>query len=179
VVVELLVKDIMTKPVIKIDYNKTVQEAAKVMVEHRVGSIIVVKNKNPVGIITETDLNKKIVAPAKDPKKVRVQNIMSSPMVFSNPNDNILNIVEKMKKHRIKRIPVVENGKVIGMVTNTDIARASPEMLDILNFRLRMRSFYPSIKESLTTGLCEVCGEHSDNLTFEDDQWVCERCRGE
>jgi len=173
----ILVKNIMSKPAVKINYNKTVQEAAKQMVKHRVGSIIVVKKKSPIGIITETDLNKKIVALGKDPKKLKVGDVMSSPIVFSQPNDDIVKTVEKMKKHRIKRIPVVDKGKIIGIVTNTDIARASPEMLDMLSFRLKMRSYYPSIKESSTSGLCEVCGGYSEHLKFVDDQWICDNCQ--
>lgn len=173
----ILVKNIMTKPAIQINYDKSVQEAAKVMVKHRVGSIVVVKDNNPIGIITETDLNKKVVAPAIDPKKLKTKDVMSSPIVFSSPDEDIIVTVEKMKKYKIKRIPVVQRGKIVGMITNTDIARASPDMLDILNFRLKMRSFKPSVEESVTSGICEVCGEHSVDLRFVDDQWVCENCR--
>lgn len=171
------VKNIMTKPAVKIEYNRTVQAAAKEMVKHRVGSIIVVKNKKPIGIITETDINKKIVALGKDPRKLKVEDIMSSPIVFSSPYDDITVAVEKMEKHKIKRIPVVDRGKIVGILTNTDIARASPEMVDILNFRLKMRTELPSIKESSTSGLCEACGGYSEDLTFLNDQWVCENCR--
>lgn len=173
----ILVKNIMAKPAVQIDHEETVQEAAKTMIKHRVGSIIVVKDNNPIGIITETDLNKKVVAPAKDPKKIKTKEIMSSPIVFVNPNEDLLATVEKMKKYRIKRIPVVEKGKIVGIVTDTDIARASPDMLDILNFRLKMRAMGRSVEESATTGVCEVCGEHSIDLRFVDDQWVCENCR--
>lgn len=171
------VKEIMTKPAIKIEHDKTVQEAAQEMVKHRVGSIIVVKNNRPIGIITETDLNKKIVAPAKNPKKLKVTDIMSSPIVFANPEDDIVTAVEMMEKHRIKRLPVVSKKKIVGIITNTDIARASPEMIDILNFRLKMRAELPTLEESSTSGLCEVCGEYSDDLKFVDDQWMCESCR--
>jgi len=176
-VIGISVKNIMTKPVVKIGHNKTVQRAAKEMIKYRVGSIIVIKKKNPIGIITETDLNKKIVATAKDPRKIKVTDVMSSPMVFSNPYDDIEIAVEKMEKHKIKRLPVVHKGKVVGIITNTDIARASPEMIDILNFRLKMRSELPIIKESSTSGLCEVCGEYSNDLRFVNDQWICVNCR--
>jgi signal-transduction protein with cAMP-binding, CBS, and nucleotidyltransferase domain len=176
-VMGILVKNIMTKPAIQIQHDKTVQEAAKTMVKNRVGSIIVVKDNNPIGIITETDINKKIVAPGKDPKKVTAKEIMSAPIVFSGPNEDVFVTVEKMKKNKVKRIPVVENGKIIGIVADTDIARASPDMLDILNFRLKMREEEASLRENSTSGLCESCGEYSDDLTFVDDEWICENCR--
>jgi CBS domain-containing protein len=116
----------MTRPVIKIEYNKNVQTASKIMAKHRVGSIIIVKKNKPIGIITETDLNKKVVARALDPKKLKVKDIMSSPLVFILPSEDIIAAVEKMKKHRIKRMPVVEHGEIVGIITDTDIARASP-----------------------------------------------------
>jgi signal-transduction protein with cAMP-binding, CBS, and nucleotidyltransferase domain len=171
------VKNIMTRPAIRIDYGKTVQAAAKEMVKHRVGSIIVVKDKKPIGIITETDINRKIVALGKDPKKTKTEEIMSSPIVFSSPDDDMTVAVEKMETHKIKRLPVVERGKIVGILTNTDIARASPEMIDILNFRLKMRTELPSIKETSTSGLCEVCGGYSEDLKFINEQWVCRNCR--
>ena len=175
--VGIFVKEIMTKPAVKVDYKKTVQQAAKEMVKHRVGSIIIMKNNNPIGIVTETDLNKKIVAPATDPKKLKVVDIMSSPIVFSHPNEDVVTAVEKMEKYKVKRLPVINKGKIVGIITNTDIARASPEMIDILNYRLKMRTEQPSIKETSTSGLCESCGEYSGDLKFVDDQWICERCR--
>jgi len=147
------------------------------MAKHRVGSIIIIKNKNPIGIITETDLNKKVVALAKDPRKLKIVDIMSSPVVFSHPNEDIVAAVEKMERHKVKRLPVISKGKIVGIITNTDIARASPEMIDILNFRLKMRSKLPSIKETSTSGLCEVCDGYSHDLRFIDDRWACENCR--
>jgi signal-transduction protein with cAMP-binding, CBS, and nucleotidyltransferase domain len=173
------IKEIMTKPAIKINYNVSVQTAAKEMVKHRIGSIVVVKNKSPIGIITEADLNKKIVAPGKDPKKTKAVEIMSSPIVFANPDNDIEVAVKKMEKHKVKRLPVVERGKIVGVIVDTDIARAAPEMIDILNFRLKMRTEIPSIREGSTSGICEVCGGYSDHLRFINDQWVCENCREE
>jgi signal-transduction protein with cAMP-binding, CBS, and nucleotidyltransferase domain len=171
------VKKIMTRPVVKIEYNKSVQTASKIMTKHRVGSIIIVKKNKPIGIITETDLNKKVVARALNPQKLKVKDVMSSPLVFISPSDDVITAVEKMKKHRIKRMPVVEGGEIVGIITDTDIARASPELLDVLNHRLEMRYYQPTIKETSTSGLCEICGEYSESLTIEDDQWVCEICR--
>ena len=171
------IKEIMTKPAIKINYNVSVQSAAKEMVKHRISSIVVLKNKSPIGIITEADINRKIVAPSKDPKKAKAVDIMSSPIVFANPDDDVEIAVEKMEKHKIKRLPVIEKGKIVGLIADTDIARAAPEMIDILNFRLKMRSEMPSIREGSTSGICESCGGYSDDLRLINDQWLCENCR--
>jgi len=164
----ILAKEIMTKRIVTIDCEKTVQEAAKEMVKYRVGSIIVLKDGKPIGIITETDLNKRVVALAKDPTKLKVKEIMSSPIVFVKPNDDVGEIVEKMQKHKIRRFPVLKKGKIVGIVTHTDIARTCPLQMDLLTTRLKIREFQPMIEETSTSGICEVCGNYSEDLRFEN-----------
>jgi len=171
------VKKMMIKNPLVAKTTDTVMEVAKKMAERRVGSAIIEENGNPVGIITETDLTKKIVALGKDPSKIKAEEIMSSPLVFVKPDDDYSIAVEKMKKHKIKRLPVIDNGKLVGIVTSTDIARTVPELMDILKERLTMRLSKPLIESAVTAGICEVCGNYSEYLVFEDDQWVCEECR--
>lgn len=171
------VENIMTKRIVSSDEGVIVQKIAQKMVKHRVGSIIVTKRNKPVGIITETDINKRVVAPAKNPKKLKAKDIMSSPIIHVNPEDDISEVVYKMKKFKIRRFPVVKNGKIVGILTNTDIARVSPEMIDVLNLRLKMRTGMPAIESGETAGICEICDNYSENLIFSDDKWVCENCR--
>jgi CBS domain-containing protein len=171
------VKKIMIKNTLVAKRTETVMEVAKKMAERRVGSAIIEDNGNPVGIITETDLTKKIVALGKDPSKIKVEEIMSSPLVFVRPEDDYNTAVEKMKKHKIKRLPVIDNGKLVGIVTSTDIARTVPELMEILKERMMMRMSKPLIETAVTAGICEVCGNYSEYLVFEDDQWVCENCK--
>jgi len=171
------VKNIMTKRIVTADGSVTVQEIAKKMVKSRVGSIIVTKKNKPVGIITETDINKRVVALAKDPKKLKAKDIMTSPIVYVKPKDDISGVVHKMKKYKIRRFPVVRDGKIVGILTNTDIARISPEMIDVLNLRLKMRTGMPAIEKGTTSGICEECENYSENLIFINSEWVCENCR--
>ncbi|MBU5689711.1 MAG: CBS domain-containing protein [Candidatus Aenigmatarchaeota archaeon] len=178
-VMKIKVENVMTKKPLTVNKNEDVSTVAQKMVANRVGSIIVQDNGNPIGIITETDLVKKIVATSQDPKKLKAEDIMSSPLVFVKPDDDYSAAVEKMRKHKIKRIPVIQNGKVVGIVTTTDIARTVPEMIEILKERLSMKAAKPIIQNSIASGLCDVCGNYSDFLVFEDDQWICENCREE
>lgn len=173
----VLVKDIMTKNPLRIDGNENVQKAAKLMSDHRIGTVIVMKGNKPVGILTDTDLTKRIVATSKDPKKVKIFDIMSTPLIFSSPGDKVSDVVYKMKKHRIKRIPIIDNKNLVGVLTTTDIARNVPEMMDLLEARLLMRQSMPTLEESNTSGICEICGNYSDNLVLDNDQWACEECK--
>ncbi|MCX8178511.1 MAG: CBS domain-containing protein [Candidatus Aenigmarchaeota archaeon] len=178
-VMDVKVEKIMTKKPLTVNKNDDIASVAKKMAENRIGSAIVQDNGNPIGIITETDLVKKIVAASLDAKKFKAKDIMSHPLVFVTPNDDYKVAVEKMRKHKIKRIPVIDSGKVVGIVTTTDIARTVPEMIEILKERTGMKSTQPIIKTAVASGLCEICGNYSDFLVFEDDQWICEVCREE
>jgi len=171
------VKNMMTKRIVSADQSDTVQKIAKKMAQQRVGSIIIMKDNKPIGIVTETDIIKRIVAPAKDPKKINSKDIMSSPIIHVKPEDDIYDVVYKMKKFKIRRFPVVKMGKIVGILTNTDIARVSPEMIDVLNLRLKMRSEVPSLNEGITSGICQSCENYSENLIFVNNEWVCEDCR--
>ena len=175
--VGIKVKDVMTKRIVTCEYSDNVQQVSKKMVTQRVGSIIVSKNKKPIGIITETDINKRVVAQAKDPKKLKASDIMSSPIICVNPEDDISEVVKKMEKYKIRRFPVVEGGQIVGIVTNTDIARISPEMIDVLNLRLKMRTGFPRIQLSSTTGICDSCENYSEDLIYVNGRWLCEECR--
>jgi predicted transcriptional regulator len=102
---------------------------------------------------------------------------MTTPIVCVEPNDKIDNVIEKMKKYKIRRFPVVEKGKIVGMITNTDISRLSPEMFDILELRFKMKEKKPFIDGSSTNGVCENCGNYSGDLKLVRNKWFCGFCR--
>lgn len=174
----VLVKDIMSKPVVTIEESKTAKEAGDVMKKTRKGCLIITKNKKPVGLISDSDLIKKVIAPNMKASQVKLKKIMSKPLVTVRPTDNILVAVRKMRKNNIHRLPVVEEGKIVGLVSLSDIAKTSPEMLDLLEYRLKMRETPLEIKEEFTSGICDSCGNYNEDLKNINDQWVCESCRG-
>ena len=131
-VAPLLVKDVMITQVMTVDVGVTVREAAKKMSESGIGSLITVENGRTVGILTEGDMLKRVIAEGKDPVKTTVKEIMSSPLVVAGPNMDLGVAVELMFQKKIKQLPVVQDNKLIGLVTLTDIARGAPEMLKII-----------------------------------------------
>jgi len=175
----ILVKDVMRKKVVTIDGDKSTKQAGELMSKTRKGSIIVTRKNKPVGIISDSDLIKRIVAKNLSASKIKIKNAMSKPLITIKPEDKILEAVKKMKKSNIHRLPVVVDGKIVGMVSLTDIARTSPEMVDLLEYRLKMKETPFAIKEKFTSGICDSCGNYSEDLTNTDDQWLCEDCREE
>lgn len=145
----LKVEDVMVREVITIDENSTVREAADVMNKFEIGCLIAVKKGKAVGIITERDLLKRVVAEAKDVNKTRVKDVMSSPLVVVEPSMDLEEAVRLMFQIKIKKLPVVEEKRLVGLVSLTDIARFQPQMIKILK-QLAMRQTAPkSMKKVL------------------------------
>ena len=117
---KITVRDIMTKSVITVDSSITVNEAAKMMEDLKVGAIIVMENNVPVGIITERDFTVKIVAHAYQ-ITTPVKNIMSTPLITINPDESIWMVTDLMYTRGIRKIPVINNNQVIGIITATDL----------------------------------------------------------
>jgi CBS domain-containing protein len=118
-----LVRDIMTKNVVTISSDKTALDAAKLMAEKGISSLIVVKNGNPEGIITERDFIKKICAKELQISQIKIINIMSKIQTIAEPDTPIEVAVQRMVNSRIRRLPIVQDGKVVGIITVTDLAR--------------------------------------------------------
>jgi CBS domain-containing protein len=118
-----VVRDIMTKNVITIEANRTALEAAKIMAEKGISSLIVLKDQDPVGIITERDFVKKICIKELNVSRVKVNEVMSKLRTFADPEIPIEVAVQRMVNHKIRRLPIMEDGKVVGIITVTDLAK--------------------------------------------------------
>jgi len=138
----LKVEDAMVKEVMTIDENATVKEAAEIMNKFEIGCLIAIRKGKAMGIITERDILKRVVADAKDSTKTKVKDIMSSPLVVVEPNMDLEEAVRLMFQMKIKKLPVVDEKRFVGLVTLTDIARFQPQMIKILK-QLAMRQTAP------------------------------------
>jgi len=118
-----VVRDIMTKDIVKIDGDKSALEAAKLMAEKGISSLFVMKDGQPVGIVTERDFIKKICAKELAISQVKIAEIMSKILTTADPEIPIEVAVQRMINHKIRRLPVMEGGKVVGIITVTDLAK--------------------------------------------------------
>ncbi len=128
----LKVEDVMVREVITLDEDATVREASEIMNKFEIGCLIAVSKGKAMGIITERDLLKRVVAEARDAKKTKVKDIMSSPLVVVEPNLELEEAVKLMFQMKIKKLPVVDGKRLMGLVSLTDIARFQPQMIKIL-----------------------------------------------
>jgi CBS domain-containing protein len=131
------VKEIMTKEVVTIDPNKTVFDAAELMSSKGVGCVIVVIKAFPVGIITERDIVRRIVAKRSSPD-VKVTEVMTKTVITVNPDTSLKEAARTMSTNKIRRLPVLENNKLVGIVVASDFVRnagkktTTEEILDAL-----------------------------------------------
>ncbi len=116
----ILVKDIMTKALISVNPATTALQIAKMMEQGGIGAVLVKENENLVGIITDRDFATKIAA-NNLPFDTPVEKIMSSPLITINHNDPISSAAEMMTSKKIRKLAVSENGKIVGLVTSTDL----------------------------------------------------------
>jgi len=174
---EVVVKEAMKTNLAIVDANTTVLEAAKIMKIRSIGNVIVVQKDQPIGILTESDIIKKVVADGKDAEELKVKDVMSKPVIVSDPYINLEKAMNIMLKCNIRRLPVVENKKLIGIITQKDISRMSPILHEIsrewYDIKSRDEAYY---KKQVFSGKCEDCGTLSANLRNVDGRLLCEDC---
>jgi CBS domain-containing protein len=120
----LQVKDVMVTNLITIDASASVKQAAELMDKHDIGCLIIINYENPVGIVTERDMMRRILLKKRDPDKTEVGNIMSAPLITAQPQTDIRDAVRLMNERRIKKLPVMDGGQLVGLVSLTDIMRS-------------------------------------------------------
>jgi CBS domain-containing protein len=113
----------MTKDVVSVDENMTALDAARLMTEKGISSLIIEKDHAPVGIISERDFVKKICLRDMQPSTINVGSIMSKIQTYASPDTPVDVAVQRMVNHKIRRLPVIADGKVIGIITVTDLAK--------------------------------------------------------
>jgi signal-transduction protein with cAMP-binding, CBS, and nucleotidyltransferase domain len=167
--------EVMKRNPTMIDITATVAKAAKVMCQEGVGSVIILDHNKPIGIVTEEDINCKVVAKDLKPSKVHVNEIMSTPLITVSADKTSGDAARMMVKNKVRRLPVVdERDKVIGIVTVRDLLSVSTELNDLLEELIEINR-----EELVEQGVCDRCSQMSDDLKRVDGVMVCPGCRDE
>jgi len=116
-------RKIMVEHVVTIGADCTVRKAAELMNEHQISCLIVVENEKPVGIVTERDMLNRIINKPRQPEKTTVREIMTSPLTVASPEMRAGDAAKLMLERNIKKLPVTENGLLVGIVSLTDLLR--------------------------------------------------------
>ena len=129
---EYKVKEFMSKDVVSVTPETSVRKAAEVMAAEHVSSAVVCENKRLVGIITEKDLARKIVAKGVDADKALAKDIMTSELVTIEPEKSLYDAMLKLNKKKVTHLPVVKNNVLVGIISSMDILKVQPSYMEIL-----------------------------------------------
>jgi CBS domain-containing protein len=181
---KMLVKDVMSSPVVTINEDAPANRAAELMDKHGLGCIIVSsKNAKPLGIITERDLVGRVLAKNVKPDTIKAKDVMTSPLMTIEPDETISEAARRMNRLNVRRLGVIYKGQLVGLVSSKDILAVMPELLETIqeNALIEGENRAEEATEESTplAGYCDHCGGWSDDLKEVDGQFLCEDCRVE
>ncbi len=168
------VLELMSKNVVTVRSDLSASEAAMMMKERDIGSLIVVDGQTPVGIVTERDLVTKVMALGLSVRDTKVKDVMSTPLVSVHPHTETAEAAEKMAKLKIRRLAVIDSGKLVGLVTENDILKIWPQLIEVTREFSRA-----GLVEKMKgiEGHCESCGIYNTDLRAEGNLLACPECR--
>jgi len=139
----LKVKDAMRREVVTVDEEDSVMEASRRMREKHEGCAVVLRGGKPIGMVTERDVTWKVAGNGLDPKAVKVKEIMSAPLITIDPDANFLEAARLMCKNRIRRLAVVRDHIVYGVITAAEIASNLEGYMDSEIRKILKAAFFP------------------------------------
>jgi CBS-domain-containing membrane protein len=172
---EAFVSDIMESDVKIVQLDDPIKKAAEIMASHRIGSVLVMGEKHLKGIVTAEDIVYKHVAAGQGAK---ASDIMTRDPITIRPDAHMDSAARLMAEKRIKKLPVVDaSGKVVGIVTASDIVRVEPALHETLMELLKITSpGAPEPPRGAQMFQCEMCNNYSDDVEEMDGVWICPNC---
>ena len=171
----LPVLEVMTKDPVTSGPEITVTQAATVMRDRGVGSLIVVEGDKAIGIVTERDIVTKVAAEDRKSSTLKVRDVMTSPVVSVHPHEEVEEAARRMSKRRIRRLPVVQDGKLLGVITENDILRVWPHLVEVTREWARAGLFDEG--PGPVEGHCDSCGVYSTQLMRDGKLLLGPECR--
>jgi CBS domain-containing protein len=177
---KMLVRDVMSSPVVTMDEDETTNRAAANMDMKDLGAVIVTnKVGKSIGIITERDIVKRVVAKNLKPDTVKAKEIMTTPLVTIEPEATITDAARRMTRLDIRRLGVIYKGNLVGIISSKDILGVMPELIEIMQERSRIEgeARTEETEEAPLSGYCDRCNIYSDTLKERNGQNICDECR--
>ena len=175
------VYDCMTTKPISVSSDITLEECAKVMDKNHVGALVIKDNHESKGLITEQDIVRKVIANGINPINRKVKEFMETKLMTISPNDDIYDALIKMRDSNIRHLPVVDKGKMTGLLTLKDILKIEPQLFELLveKFEIREETRKPINRIIPNEAICQGCGAYAEDVKKVKGLLLCERCAAE
>lgn len=167
--------DAMTTKPVKVDVKTSIIKCAKIMKKQHVGALLVVDGDCLKGILTEQDIVRRIIALEKDFTNLMAKNVISSKLYFASPNLDIFDALLIMKNENIRHVPIIEDKKLLGLVTAKDVLKLEPQLFELLAEKIELKEAKRKPLR-LSEGNCEVCGEFVESLFYVNEKTLCKKC---
>ena len=175
------VYDCMTTKPVFVSSDASLEKCAKVMTQNHVGALVIKDNHLSKGLITEQDIVRKLLAKGINPLTKKVKDFMEKKLITINPNDDIYEALIKMRDSNIRHLPVVDKGKMVGLLTLKDVLKIEPQLFELLveKFELREEKRKPIDRIIQKEAICQGCGAYAEDIKKIKGSLLCERCAAE
>jgi signal-transduction protein with cAMP-binding, CBS, and nucleotidyltransferase domain len=175
------VHDCMTTKPIAVGQDATLQECADIMDKNHVGALVIKENNKTKGLITEQDIVRNVIAKGINPIHKKVSEFMEKKLITIKSTDDIYSALIMMRDANIRHLPVVEGGKMVGLLTLKDVLKIEPQLFDLLveKFEVKEEARKPVNRIIQNEAICQSCGAYSENINKVKGQLLCERCAKE
>ncbi|HUK27889.1 MAG TPA: CBS domain-containing protein [Candidatus Acidoferrales bacterium] len=174
---DVKVEDVMSSPVLTIKDTDSVLAAAKLMKKNEVGCVVIVdKAGKPLGLITERDVVRRVAALDLLPSKVQASKSMTKPPAVIEASANVTDAARKMKEMKVRRLVVLQGGKLSGIITSNDIVDITPALIDVMAEKSQIAPIRKTKEAAPLSGYCDRCGSWADELKSHDGQFLCDDC---
>lgn len=174
---DVKVEDVMSSPVITIKDTDTVLAATKLMKKNEIGCVVVVdKSGKPLGLMTERDVVRRVAALDLLPSKVQAAKSMTKPLSTIDATANVTDAAKKMRQLKIRRLVVLQGGKLKGIITSNDIVDITPALIDVMAEKSQIAPVQKAREAAPLSGYCDRCGSWADELKSQDGQFLCDDC---
>jgi CBS domain-containing protein len=174
----ILVSDVMNSPIIHAKPDDDIITISKLMAEAQIGSIVILDNDLPLGIVTDWDIVTKAVAKGSIPSGIKASEVMQKLVTISG-EESITSAARLLRQHNIKRLGVTHKNNVVGIISVSDVLAVTPELFDVVSEKALLIRGEIGRSPRNVSGYCDECGEWSDFLLYADGSFTCEACRGE
>ena len=175
--VHFTVNDVMSKPVITVHVDDKIDKIAALMRSKKVGSVVVLDDDSkPVGVITERDIVGRVVSRNMKPSEVRAEEVMSKPIHTVDPGVNIADASKIMRNLGVRRLMVVKDSRLVGVVSSDDMIKVTPELITIIAQESSIGRIHPVPERAGLAGRCDSCDQWSNNLKEHEGLLLCEEC---
>jgi len=170
--------DAMTKKPVSVSPETSVEDCALKMMNNHVGSLVIIKDSKLLGILSDRDIVRRVIATKLNPKELKAEEVMIKKVITIGPEKDIYDALKKMRDSDVRHLPIMNKKEMVGLLTLKDILKIQPELFELMveKFELREEERKPIFGGPISEGICEACGFPSTNLREIEGSFLCTRC---